>query len=152
MTKVLHEVRDRVELLVELRQGLPGARGAPGAPGGSGLQYPAGVALGGHRVVYARADGKLDYASNLVAAHGDRVIGVTVASASANEDATLVSFGPIEEPSWNWVANTPVYLGTNGQMTQVPPASPAAFIMRIGVPTSPTSLFVNINNPLFLTA
>jgi hypothetical protein len=42
-----------------------------------------------------------------------------------------------------------VYLGTNGLLTQTLPESPAVFSLIIGFPTTATTLFVAIREPIF---
>lgn len=103
----------------------------------------AAVTLSGHRVVTPQADGQLNYASNDNAAHLAAPLWITVGAASPGASVDVLLFGLMIEPSWSWTPG-PVYLGTNGVLTQTPPAAPGAvFIVQVGTATSPTSLFVD---------
>lgn len=103
----------------------------------------AAVALSGHRVVTPQTNGQLNYASNDNLAHLAAPLWITSGAASSGASVEVLLFGLMIEPSWSWTPG-PVYLGTNGQLTQTPPAAPGAvFIAQVGTATSPTSLFVD---------
>lgn len=131
------------------QQGPQGIQGIPGPTGGTALQYTAGVALGGHRMVVLDATGNAIYADNLTPGHLFKVLGMTTGAAGAGAVATIQTGGELTEPSWNWDVALPVYLGTNGQLTQVAPAAPA-FQLIVGFPISPTTLFINLREPISL--
>lgn len=104
----------------------------------------AASALSGHRVVTPAPDGSLDYASNDSVDHVHAPLWVTASAASSGAQLEALMFGPMIEPSWSWTPHQPVYLGTNGVLTQSLPAAPGAvFIAQVGTATSPTSLFVD---------
>ena len=129
----------------------PVLQGAKGDPGGATDGYIAAAALGGHRVVRALFDGRVDYASNDALAHANSVIGITTQAAAADAQIQVQAIGRITEPSWAWTEGLPVFAGVNGLLTQSPPAAPAAaFSLVVGVATSPTSLNVAIKAPLAL--
>lgn len=126
-------------------QGIPGPTGPPGAAG-SGAIFATGdaaITLSGHRVVTPDFDGTLRYATNDNEADLAAPLWVTTGAAAPGDAVSALAFGSLTEPTWNWVPG-PVYLGTNGQLTQTPPVAPdAAFIAQVGIATSPTSLFVD---------
>lgn len=104
----------------------------------------AATSLSGHRVVTPQPDGQLIYASNDNAAHLAVPLWITVGAASPGASVDVLITGTMIEPSWSWTPGAPVYLGVNGQLTQVPPAAPGAvFLAQVGTATSPTSLFVD---------
>lgn len=104
---------------------------------------PAAVALSGQRVVTPAVDGTLNYASNDNINHLAAPLWVTAGAVSSGVSVEALMHGMMVEPSWTWTPG-PVYLGTNGLLTQVPPAAPGAlFIAQVGTATSPTSLFVD---------
>lgn len=103
----------------------------------------AASALSGHRVVTPAPDGSLNYASNATAGHLHMPLWITSGAASSGGQVNALMFGAMTEPSWSWTPG-PVYLGTNGLLTQTPPAAPGAvFIAQVGTATSPTSVFVD---------
>lgn len=104
----------------------------------------AASSLSGHRVVTPAPDGSLGYASNDDLGDVNSPLWVTAAAASSGAQLETLMFGPMVEPSWTWTPGQPVYLGTNGVLTQTPPAAPGAvFLAQVGTATSPTSLFVD---------
>lgn len=144
-------------ILVEPISGPPGNDGDPGPPGPIGetagqvrLTKTAGRNLGGHRVVTTDATGALTYASNLTPEHINAPMWLTTGATSLGDDTDVMIYGYIEEPSWSWVPG-PLYLGTNGQMTQEPPEAPfALFLMQVGYATSPTSAFFEHSSSISL--
>jgi len=157
MSNLLVVARDRIRIVSQGgKQGLPGIagpQGKPGAPGGTTLEYPAGIAIGGHRVVTLNAAGKLVYASAADLSHMGRVVGITLGAVDVDADCRVQNFDQIEEPSWAWDASKPVYLGIDGLLTQQAPALPESkFSMVVGFPISSTVLLVNLREPIVLTA
>lgn len=104
----------------------------------------AASALSGHRVVTPAPDGLLDYASNDDVGDVNAPLWVTASAASQGSEVEALMFGSMIEPTWTWTPSQPVYLGTNGVLTQTPPAAPGAvFLAQVGMATSPISLFVD---------
>lgn len=137
-------------------QGIPGVQGLPGAPGAAGdvsFVYPAASAISGHRIVTLDEQGKAIYASAAIAAHANRIVGMTMNAAAANDALNVKKFGEVTEPSWNWQLDLPVYLDADGFLTQMPPAAPAhKFSVVVGFPISATTLFINVGIPITLIA
>jgi len=123
-----------------------GPPGPPGPPGGTALQYPAGTALGGHRMVVLNDLGQAVYADSSNPAHASKVLGITTGASSQGDTATIQSGGELTESSWAWTLDQPVFLGTSGLLTQTQPAT--GFSLVVGFPLSTTTLFVNIGEPL----
>lgn len=112
---------------VSVSLAVSGTQGIPGPAGGS-VQRTTAAVLSGHRLVVP-TDAALEYADATNPAHVARPVWLTIAAAEADSTVTLVSDGPVTEPTWNWTIGTPVYLGTNGQPTQAIP--PGAAFVRI---------------------
>lgn len=110
--------------------------------------YVAAADLGGHRVVCA-VPGGVDLASSDAADSAGAVIGLTTAAAAAGTPVSVVTHGPVVEPSWSFVIG-PVYLGLDGLLTQDPPTT--GCVLRIGRATAPTVLLVDLDEPYFLAA
>ena len=127
------------EVTVSWVAGLPG-------PAGDGVTFVAVAdqAIGGHRVVISTATG-CDYADSSNLAHLGKVIGMTNAATSAGNSVKIWPAGKITEPSFNFALG-PVYLSTNGLLTQTPPTT--GFIQQIGVALSQTTILVQILNPI----
>lgn len=114
------------------------------------LVRPAGEILGGHRIVYINSDGKAYYASNTILSDSVRALGITLNAAAVDDNVSIQSFGEVIETSWSWTMGSPIYLSSNGQLTQTPPVSPALFQRIIGFPLTTTSLFFSFREPIIL--
>ena len=108
----------------------------------------AGESLGGHRAVYAASDGKVCYADSSVPLGLHRTLGITTGAVISGEPATVQTYGRLFESSWNWTVGTPVYLGTNGVLTQTCPTT--GFIQELGFPIDSKTLFISISLPIVL--
>lgn len=141
-------------LLSAFLRGQKGDQGDPG-PGAGPIQTLVGVAgspLGGHRVVGPGNDGAYRYVGNDQPLHLLRVAGITTGAAAAGASIVVQTAGPLTEPSWSWSPDLPVFLGTNGLLTQIPPTASdgAVFVMIVGVALTETSIFVHLASPLRL--
>jgi hypothetical protein len=91
------------------------------------------------------------YGSNTIATHANLVLGITVNAASAGGTLEIVRAGEISEPTWNWTLGAPIFLGTDGLMTQTAPVNPAAlFSLVVAFPVTPTKIYVSIREPIYL--
>jgi hypothetical protein len=116
-------------------------RGPQGPAGRTTIVRPAGQDLGGHRVVWSD-DGAAKYSDAGDVATAAAAIGVTTGAASEGDDATIQTYGPLNEPSWNWAPGEPIYLGAAGQLTQTPPASGA--VRQIAIAETATQVFIDL--------
>lgn len=137
-----------IEIITEAEQG---PQGPPGPPGADGYAIPnllAGEALLGHRAVRMGEGQRVFYASASSLEHINSILGITTNAAVADGPVFVQTYGEIEEPSWNWAVNQPIYLGTSGALTQVAPA--AGFILILGHAITPTRMFVSKQQPIQL--
>jgi hypothetical protein len=141
-----------INTVLTVGQGPAGSQGLPGTSGSTVFTKVSANALSGHRVISIDAIGALSYASNANLIDAMRVVGITTGAVMPGNQASIITFGELEEPSWNWVTALPVYLGLDGYLTQiVPSALNALFSLVLGFPITATKLFVNIGNPIILT-
>lgn len=136
-----------VELLLDF--GLPGPPGPPGPPGGEKNVYRAACLLGGHRIVYLEDAGQVAvaYADNTNFDHLNRVVGVTVESALAGTPIMVQYQGLLTDPAFTFVEG-PVYIGSNGGMTQTQPTT--GFLQILGIAINTTTLFLHLQEPIRL--
>ena len=111
----------------------------------------AGEALGGHRIVVTDDAGRAIHADPGNRSHANRVLGMTTGAAAEGAPVHLVRAFQIEEPTWSWIMEAPVFVGPAGVLTQAVPASPAAvFALIVGMPLTATRLYINVRDPIFL--
>ncbi len=131
-------------------QGPAGPRGPIGPSGGNAVSAVAAVALGGHRIVLLNADGEAVYARVDEITHAPIVLGMTSHAAVEGANVDVIRIGELEEVSWSWTLNQPVYLGLDGLPVQSLPFN-ATFSLVIGFPITPTRLFISIREPIILS-
>lgn len=107
-----------------------------------------GENLGGHRVVIENL-GAFYYADTTNSAHINRVVGITTSAVTIGQTVNYVREGVITEPSWVWNTTLPIWLSTNGLMTQSP-SNTTGFAMIVGMPISSTSMYVSLKTPILL--
>ena len=100
--------------------------------------------LGGHRIVTVEGF----YASKDTATDRNKVLGLTTGAVSIGSEATVQVSGFIEESSWNWNVDLPVFLSTDGQLTQS--AITSGFSLIVGKPRTATNMFISISEPIIL--
>lgn len=135
------------EVLEVAEQGPPGPRGPTGLSGASASAVVLGEAIGGHRAVVIGAGPAALYADSDNPAHAGRVAGITTQAGAAGAEVLVQSSGPLTEPSWAWAPDGDIWLGLDGLLTQILPVT-AAFAQRLGYATSPTSMWVEISEPV----
>ena len=128
--------------------GATGSTGAQGATGPSGsanqTTYTAQTALSGHKTVFLNSSGFVEYADCNTITHAGRVIGITL---NGGTSLTVQNAGTHTEPTWTWDVNLPIFLGTNGSLSQTPPSS--GFVQYLGFPTDSTTMYIEIFPPIY---
>lgn len=158
MTDVQVLIQPEDDLLVQVEDlarevvvavGIQGPQGLQGPKGDKGdaaadPEYVASTALGGHRVVVLNASEQLEYADNTNLTHADKVLGLTTGAVGSGSTVAIRYLGEMVEPSWSWTLNSPIFLGTNGLLTQTRPTAPGSFVLQVAFPISATKVFIDI--------
>lgn len=138
--------------LATLAQIYTGMKGDRGEAGSTSIARISSAALGGHRMVANTVDGRLGYASSDDLQSAFTILGMTLNAVSANGSVEVQSAGLVTESTWTWTPNLPIYLGLNGLLTQAVPTTPTAlFSLVVGFALSPTSIFINLHEAIYLT-
>ncbi len=136
---VLAVVRSPASFVVEVAQ--PGASSSSTAASDALILTRTAVqALGGHRIVRAAGNGRVDYADANEASHGDDVLGLTLHACDAGASVQVLAQGAVTEPSWGFTPQEPVFLGNAGQLTQTPAGT--AFDLVCGFAETATAVLV----------
>ena len=128
-------------------------QGPPGPPGVSGeyityISKIAGVNISGHRVVRVSGNDTVDYADKDSLSDINKVIGVTLGASAQNDPINIQTRGEIEDVSFNWDINKPIYLGNNGYLTQDFPTT--GFLLQVAIPVSNTKINISLKQPILL--
>lgn len=147
-------------LVYVVADGVQGPEGIPGPEGPQGPAGPAGPdgtsavtkvaagAIGGQRVVIGNTDGTVRYADATDLTDLGRVLGVTQTAAADGEPVNVIVRGYYEEPTWTWNTTLPLYVGSNGLITQTAPT--VGFSQIIGFAETPTRIFIRMREPIAL--
>lgn len=139
----------KVQVAVVGRQGPQGVQGIQGPAGATEITLLAGEILGGHRLVVPDAAGAAIYADSTNLAHANKVLGMTVGAAILGANVTIQNSGEHTEPSWAWTLDVPIWLGSNGLMTQVQPTT--GFNLIVAFPVTPTKIVIALREPFVLS-
>lgn len=143
---IVCEAEPEVLVVATGDQGPPGPPGAPGPAGGASIQRLAGETLSSLRMVY-ELNGQVYLLSAADAAHIDLLLGLALTAAPAGTATNIQLIGAVDDAAWSWTPG-PVWLGTNGALTQAPPTS--GFDVRLGAAVSATRVILNIEEPVWL--
>jgi hypothetical protein len=121
-------------------KGDAGIQGIQG-PGTTDTTVSAGESINGHRVV-TRVLGNIYHADKDTLSHQSQVLGLSTHSGVASTDVNVLTMGYIVEPSWNWTPDKPLFLGSGGLLTEVPPTT--GFLLQVAQSISQTEVWVNI--------
>jgi hypothetical protein len=113
----------------------------------------AGSTISGQKAVVQQVDGTLIYDDSTEAGFMDRPPYLSLNGATVGNAVTCVVFGFVEEPTWSWTPDLPIYLGPNGALTQTVPTLAAGnrFSLQLGVPSSPTQILWDPQIPVTLS-
>jgi len=100
--------------------------------------------LGGHRIITVEGY----YASKDTASDKFKVLGMTTGAVSSGSEATVQVSGFITESGWNFTVGNPIFLSTNGHITQTAPTT--GFCQIVAKPKTATTIFIEINEPFIL--
>lgn len=109
------------------------------------LTLTAGEALSALRAVTLNASGEAVYASTDTIANA-QVVGITMGAASSGQQVGVKTFGPMIDASWSFTKG-PVFLGTNGALTQTAPTG-GAIAVQVGKALTTTQLFVDVETTI----
>jgi hypothetical protein len=97
-----------------------------------------------HKLVVLNDSAQTVPATVLDVNHANRVVGIL----DANNE--VVTFGAITNPSWSWIPEQSLYLGSNGDIVTTSTIDSATFSLKIGYAISATQAFVKIGTPVLL--
>jgi len=146
--EIISEETKLVEIVTAGPQGMQGPQGAQGEAGQNYVVKPALGNIGGERFVIGNLNGTVSYADATNLSHLGRVVGITLNAASDGDDVEVLIFGYIEFNGWDFDISAPVYLSTDGLITQTQPTT--GFSQIVGFAESPTRLFINLREPIIL--
>jgi len=127
--------------------GVVGPQGPTGPAGAAeDLAITAGENISARKVVFLQS-GEVFTASSDIISNASEALGMSVAAISVTQLVTIRSSGELTGFAGLSV-DSPLYLSTDGSLTQVPPS--AGVILQMGVAISSTKVLINIKQPIGL--
>lgn len=117
--------------------------GLPGKDGASSttlLTVISDKPLGSNRVI----TNTLNYADNTNLSHIGNILGISLNAVNTGQELNLMFSGELD--GFSSLTLSPVYLSTNGTITQTPPTT--GFILRIGTAISSTKILISLSTPI----
>ena len=108
------------------------------------LTGTAGESISALRAVRGDADGKIYYCDADDADQNGLCLGISTTAANSGSTVSYVAGGVITDSSWSWVTTTPIWIGTDGALTQTVGAQ--AFCQIIAIPVTDGIVSVNIKD------
>jgi hypothetical protein len=139
------EGRERLEVVEVARQGQPGPPGTDAAE--ARASRVAGETLSALRGVWEDDAGAVWRLDASDAAHIALFAGITITAATAGDDVTIQRAGVLDAAGLNLTPG-PVWLGTNGALTQTRPTS--GFFLLLGAATAASRLILSPSLPIRL--
>lgn len=121
-----------------------------GTGGGSSnvLSITAGAVVSALRCIVTEA-GLAYPASSLDLTNVNAILGISVTAASIGNLCSVQFAGVITDSSFNWVDKKAIFCAADGSLTQTPPT--VGFLQQVGVPKSPTSFEISIQDATIRT-
>ncbi len=110
----------------------------------------ASINLSAIRAVILDNAGQFAYADSGTPSHAYRIAGILPYAISQGTEGVAYRLGEVTDAVWNWTRGSPIYLGTNGQLTQSPPTT--GFLLVLAQPVSATTINLQPPSPIFLGA
>jgi hypothetical protein len=121
------------------------AKGAIVYTGTGVIACEAGETISALKCVQGDSDSKIYICSNIDAF---AVMGVAISSATIGGMVNVRTSGLLEDSSWNWIEDIPIFCSTDGILSQTPPTE--GYMVQMGVPKTPTSMVINIQKAVKL--
>jgi hypothetical protein len=102
-----------------------------------------------YSVVVPLSNARVQYDDNMTLTDFYKPAWLTLQSISTSTSGVVCVLGQITNLSWNWTTGEPIYLGTNGTMTQTVPLYPA-FSLQVAVAITSTTIFFDPQAPVNL--
>ncbi len=128
---------------VTLSSYIPGPAGPIGPPGTSVYTLETNSDIGGNRALSTEGNYAI-YADSTDTSKP--AIGISVGAVSSGVDVTVQSGAKMTVSSAGWVIDLPIYLSTNGTMTQVEPTS--GFSQVLGHAYKSDVIIIDIQKPI----
>jgi len=121
-------------------------QGPPGMPGSAEFYtYPANGAVSGHRVIRI-SSGMATVCTTSDDLYAHNFVGVSMNAATNGDPVNIQRSGEMVEPTWSWAEDKPIFMGSDGRLTQV--ANPSGLSVIVATVLTPTKIIIDIRQPI----
>ena len=128
--------------------GIPGAKGEKGDSGSQDQAMIAGALLSALQIVSADNATTVLATDPSSAPSARAAIGIALNAAAGGAPVSVRTRGFLTDSSWNFTDGAAVYCGAGGVLTQTVPLT--GQLLRVGTAVAPTSIFIEIRQPIQL--
>lgn len=111
--------------------------------------FVAATVLGGHRVVTTNDTGQLVYADHDDLTQRNRAMYLTEGAWDAGVTATVTAFGPVWDSSFDLIPGEPLYVGSNGLLTQLTPTT--GYLRKVAFAAEVQGIWFDPQPPIVLS-
>lgn len=108
----------------------------------------AGETISALKCIYSVSANTIQIAKNDIDFQSASVFGISITAANINESTQVQTFGTLRDSSFNWPANTQLYLDENGSLTDVAPT--IGFRTLVATSQGVGQIYINIQEPITL--
>lgn len=76
-----------------------------------------------------------------------KAVGIALQSGIIGDQIRILTFGILEDPSFNFTLNEPIFLDTNGVISQIPPIATTLFELNIGQSLGVGAIEIKVGEP-----
>jgi hypothetical protein len=76
------------------------------------------------------------------------VLGIALEAGLTGDEKRITILGVVEDASFTWAVNAPLFLGASGLITNTPPVATGEFVTQIGYSLGTGAIFVSISEPM----
>lgn len=124
-----------------------GQKGDPGDSGNSAPVLPVAQNISALRIL-SNLNGQYDYANPLDPIAAWAIVGISLQSINSGGLLAPVNNRVVTDQSWNWVRGSPVFLGIDGTLTQIPQNT--GYLVTVARVFDSKTLFIHIEDPIKL--
>ena len=77
-------------------------------------------------------------------------LGVSRDAATLGSNLRVITYGRVDDTSFGFTLNEPLFLGNNGLITNLAPTNSGEYIVRIGYSLGIGSIFIDIESPVLI--
>jgi len=112
------------------------------------LEVIAGEVLSALKLIYIDSNNIAYLADFNIALENAKAIGITVTAGPIGATVKVVMFGVVRDAFFSFPSNSTLYLGSNGEITDIAPVANVGYYLSVGQGLGAGAIFINIGKPI----